>query len=98
MSGFDDESSVVSRSDDEADSDESFADAGLDVNSSNDESISFGANYREVKNMTKRENENVETMRDLVTGVLVITASFISISAFIFLSRNETDAFRLAVR
>jgi hypothetical protein len=97
MSTFGDDSSVVSHGDDVSGSNTDNAESTREGNSSSNDST-LGANYKEVRDMTKKENENVETMRDLVTGVLVITATFISISAFIFLSRNETDAFKLAVR
>ena len=58
---------------------------------------SSGENYREVRNMTRKENKVVETWRDLVTGVLVITACFVSTASFIYLSRDETVTFQLAV-
>jgi hypothetical protein len=97
MSTFGDESSLMSHDDDVGDSNTDSAEANGEGNSSSNDST-LAANYKEVRDMTKKENENVETMRDLVTGVLVITATIISISAFIFLSSNETDAFNLAVR
>jgi lipopolysaccharide export LptBFGC system permease protein LptF len=96
MSTFGDDSGSLSQRDDEEDNDADNTTTHEEGSSS--KSSTLGANYREVRDMTKKENQNVETMRDLATGVLVIVACCISVSAFIFLSRNETDAFKLAVR
>ena len=54
--------------------------------------------FREVRNMTRKETKDVETWRDLVTGVMVITGCFVTTACFIYLSRDETDTFKLAVR
>ena len=59
---------------------------------------STGDEFREVRNLTKKESKDVDTWRDLVTGVLVITACFVTTASFIYLSREETKTFKLAVR
>ncbi|CAB9508033.1 Receptor-type guanylate cyclase gcy [Seminavis robusta] len=84
------------------DSGDEVEDSSLgDGNSSSGESSTAYASsgkdeFREVRNFTRKETKNVETWRDLVTGVLVITATFVTMASFIYLSRNETETFLLA--
>ena len=53
--------------------------------------------YNEVKDLTRKETEAVDMWRDLVTGILVITACLVTCGAYIYLMRDETEAFTLAV-
>jgi hypothetical protein len=53
--------------------------------------------YNEVKNLTRKENEAVEMWRELVTGMLVITAVLVTCGAYIYLMRDETETFTLTV-
>ena len=97
------ENRAVAHSDDDYDDEEEEescegeGDTTREGSSSNYDST-VGEAFNEVRDMSKKENHEVETMRELVTGVLVITASFISVAAFVFLSKNETNSFILAVR
>ena len=98
MAFEDEEESQLSESDNEGDSD-------LGVSSHEESSStnhgtssgSMGDDFREVRNYTRKETKDVETWRDLVTGVLVITACLVTMASFIYLSRNETESFKLAV-
>ena len=54
-------------------------------------------NLREVRNLALKESKDVDTWRDLVTGVLVITACCVATASFIYLSKNESNTFKLAV-
>jgi hypothetical protein len=80
-----------------------YDDEGEDVSlvsSSHDASTeqnSSEENFKEVANLTRKENEQVEMWRDLVTGMLIITACFVTCASFIYLSRNETESFKEAV-
>jgi len=55
------------------------------------------ANYKEVKDFTRKETESVEMWRELVTGMLVIIASLLTCGTFIFLSTEETNTFKSSV-
>ncbi|CAB9525101.1 Receptor-type guanylate cyclase gcy [Seminavis robusta] len=52
------------------------------------------ADFNEVKNLTRKENEAVEMWRELVTGMLVITACLVTCGSFIYLSIDETSSFK----
>ena len=54
--------------------------------------------FREMRNLTRKETKDVDTWRDLVTGVMVSAGCFVTTACFIYLSRDETETFQLAVR
>jgi hypothetical protein len=53
--------------------------------------------YNEVKNLSRKENEAVAMWRELVTGMLVITACLMTCGTYIYLMRSETATFTLNV-
>ena len=52
----------------------------------------------EMKKMTREETKKVKVWREVVTGVLVITAAFMATATYVVLNREENKEFLSAVR
>ena len=87
---MDDVSSVISEA-------MSFSTSGHMSSTGEGTNTDSNKNLREVMKHTRRETKRVETWRELVTGVLVITASLVATTTFIYLNREEISAFKEAV-
>jgi hypothetical protein len=76
-----------------SDEDESSAlDSGF--NGDDDESRD---EEKEIQLIIKNENKSVLLWREIVTGMLVITAALVTVTTYIFLSREEVDDFSRGV-
>lgn len=53
---------------------------------------------KEMQQLVHKENADVDMWREIVTGMLVITAALVTVTAYIYLSREEVDDFKTGVR
>jgi hypothetical protein len=84
------------------DDEDYFSDShGEEEDEDEDESVSATETTRdetkEINNMLRKESKDVRMWREIVTGMLVITASLVTIATYIVLSREEVDAFNNGV-
>jgi hypothetical protein len=52
---------------------------------------------KEIQLIIRKENKAVLLWREIVTGMLVITAALVTVTTYIFLSREEVDDFSRGV-
>jgi VIT1/CCC1 family predicted Fe2+/Mn2+ transporter len=53
---------------------------------------------KEVRKLIQKESNDVRMWRELVTGMLVIISALVTITTYVFLSKEEVRAFRAGVR
>jgi hypothetical protein len=70
--------------------------SGLD-SSGNGEDESSRDEEKEIQLIIRNENKAVMLWREIVTGMLVITAVLVTVTTYIFLSREEVDDFSRGV-
>jgi hypothetical protein len=63
----------------------------------NDEDESSRDEEKEIQKIIRKETKDVLLWREIVTGMLVITAALVTVTAYIFLSREELDDFKSGV-
>lgn len=77
-----------------SDDDDEFSGLGSDVNGPDESSRD---EEKEIQLIIKKENKAVLLWREIVTGMLVITAALVTVTTYIFLSREEVDDFSRGV-
>lgn len=89
-----------SSSEDASGDDSSFDDEGsFSETNGEDEDKSSAASENsvneteEINNMLRKESKDVLMWREIVTGMLVITAALVTITTYVLLSRQEVDVF-----
>jgi hypothetical protein len=79
-------------SDDDEDDESSGLGSGV-----NGEDESSRDEEKEIQLIIRNENKAVMLWREIVTGMLVITAALVTVTTYIFLSREEVDDFSRGV-
>lgn len=83
----------------EESSSENVGGIGSSSNSEDTSNSQTSTNHHqdEIRRLIQNETKGVIMWRYVVTAIMVITACFVSVSTYIFLSREETDTFERGV-